>query len=92
MLLIFGVMGVMSLLLRGFSRRQHHFRHSGPADPPDRGDEDHRRAQGGQIVGMYLVTTTIFSVLALMVAIPLGWLGMRANTNFMAGLDEFRHA
>lgn len=88
MLLIFGVLGVMSLLLSSFlvvniisAILAQQTRQIGVMKTIG--------ARSGQIVGMYLVTTLIFSLLALIVAIPLGWLGMRANTNFMAGLMNF---
>ena len=88
MLLIFGVLGVLSLLLSCFlvvniisAILAQQTRQIGVMKTIG--------ARRGQIVGMYLVTTMIFSGLALLVAIPLGWLGMRANTQFMAGLMNF---
>ncbi|MCE7980148.1 MAG: ABC transporter permease [Caldilinea sp. CFX5] len=88
MLLIFGVLGVMSLLLSSFlvvniiaAILAQQTRQIGVMKTIG--------AHNGQIIGMYLVTTLIFSLLALLVAIPLGWLGMRANTTFMAGLMNF---
>ena len=88
MLLIFGVLGVMSLLLSSFlvvniiaAILAQQTRQIGVMKTIG--------AHNGQIIGMYLVTTLIFSGLALLVAIPLGWLGMRANTTFMAGLMNF---
>lgn len=88
MLLIFGVLGVMSLLLSSFlvvniisAILAQQTRQIGVMKTIG--------AHSRQIIGMYLVTTLIFSVLALLVAIPLGWLGMRLNTTFMAGLMNF---
>jgi putative ABC transport system permease protein len=46
-------------------------------------------ARSDQITAMYLGTTLIYSGLGLFVAVPLGWLGARANTNFIAGLMNF---
>lgn len=88
MLLIFGVLGVMSLLLSCFlvvniisAILAQQTRQIGVMKTIG--------ARNDQIVGMYLVTTLIFSLLALLVAVPLGWLGQRANTAFMAGLMNF---
>jgi putative ABC transport system permease protein len=88
MLLIFGVMGVLSLLLSCFlvvniisAILAQQTRQIGVMKTIG--------ARRRQIVGMYLVTTLGFSVVALLVAIPLGWLGQRANTGFMSGLMNF---
>ncbi|MEZ4734960.1 MAG: FtsX-like permease family protein [Caldilineaceae bacterium] len=88
MLLIFGVLGVMSLLLSCFlvvniisAILAQQTRQIGVMKTIG--------ARNDQIVGMYLVTMLIFSLLALLVAVPLGWLGQRANTGFMAGLMNF---
>jgi putative ABC transport system permease protein len=88
MLLIFGVLGVLSLLLSCFlvvniisAILAQQTRQIGVMKTLG--------ARSGQIVRMYLVTTLGFSVLALLVAIPLGWLGQRANTGFMSGLMNF---
>ncbi|HRW09606.1 MAG TPA: FtsX-like permease family protein [Caldilineaceae bacterium] len=88
MLLIFGVLGVLSLLLSCFlvvniisAILAQQTRQIGVMKTIG--------ARRGQIVRMYLLTTLGFSLLALLVAIPLGWLGQRANTNFMSGLMNF---
>ncbi|MEZ4616399.1 MAG: FtsX-like permease family protein [Caldilineaceae bacterium] len=88
MLLIFGVLGVLSLLLSCFlvvniisAILAQQTRQIGVMKTIG--------ARSGQIVRMYLVTTFGFSLLALLIAIPLGWLGQRANTNFMSGLMNF---
>ncbi|MEZ4860411.1 MAG: ABC transporter permease [Caldilineaceae bacterium] len=88
MLLIFGVLGVLSLLLSSFlvvniisAILAQQVRQIGVMKTIG--------ACTGQLLGMYLITTLLFSLLALAVAIPLGWLGMRANTNFMANLMNF---
>ncbi len=88
MLLIFGVLGVLSLLLSCFlvvniisAILAQQTRQIGVMKTLG--------ARSGQIVRMYLVTTLGFSVLALLLAIPLGWLGQRANTGFMSGLMNF---
>ncbi|MBX3014904.1 MAG: FtsX-like permease family protein [Caldilineaceae bacterium] len=88
MLLIFGVLGVMSLLLSSFlvvniisAILAQQTRQIGVMKTIG--------ARQGQIVGMYLVTTLVFGLLALVVAVPIGWLGQRANTGFMAGLMNF---
>ncbi len=46
-------------------------------------------ARGRDIVGMYLMTVSIFGVLALLVAIPLGALGAQVFVNVFAGLLNF---
>jgi putative ABC transport system permease protein len=46
-------------------------------------------ARNGQITAMYLTTTLIFSLLALILALPLGWLGMLGYSNFIGGLMNF---
>lgn len=88
MLLIFGVLGVLSLLLSCFlvvniisAILAQQTRQIGVMKTIG--------ARSGQIVRMYLVTTLGFSLLALCLAIPFGWLGQRANTNFMSGLMNF---
>lgn len=88
MLLIFGVLGVLSLLLSSFlvvniisAILAQQTRQIGVMKTIG--------ARSGQIVRMYLLTTLGFSLLALLVAIPLGWLGQRANTNFMSDLMNF---
>lgn len=88
MLLIFGVLGVLSLLLSCFlvvniisAILAQQTRQIGVMKTIG--------ARRGQIVRMYLLTTLGFSLLALLIAIPLGWLGQRANTNFMSDLMNF---
>ncbi len=46
-------------------------------------------ARTPQIVGLYLTTVTIFGVLALIIAVPLGTLGALWLVNFVAGLLNF---
>ncbi len=46
-------------------------------------------ARSRDIVGMYLMTVFVFSVLALLVAIPLGALGAQVFVNVFAGLLNF---
>ncbi len=46
-------------------------------------------ARRGQIVHMYLITVTIFGLLSLLLAIPLGALAAYAFTAFIAGLINF---
>jgi len=88
MLLIFGVLGVLSLFLSCFlvvniisAILAQQTRQIGVMKTVG--------ARSGQIVRMYLVTTLGFSLLALLVAIPLGWLGQRANTGYMSQLMNF---
>ncbi|MCB0060593.1 MAG: FtsX-like permease family protein [Caldilineaceae bacterium] len=88
MLLIFGVLGVLSLLLSCFlvvniisAILAQQTRQIGVMKTIG--------ARSGQIMHMYLVTILGFSLLALLVAIPLGWLGQRANTGFMSSLMNF---
>ncbi len=88
MLLIFGVLGVLSLFLSCFlvvniisAILAQQTRQIGVMKTLG--------ARSNQIVRMYLVTTLGFSLLALLVAIPLGWLGQRANTGYMSRLMNF---
>jgi putative ABC transport system permease protein len=88
MLLILGMIGVLSLLLSCFlviniisAILAQQVRQIGVMKTIG--------ARNDQITAMYLATTLIYSALALFVAVPLGWLGARANTNFIAGLMNF---
>ncbi len=88
MTIILGVLGALSVMLSGFlvintvsSLLTQQVRHIGIM-----------KAIGGradQITTMYLTTVTIFGVLALGLAVPLGVLGARAMAGFTADLLNF---
>ena len=46
-------------------------------------------AKSGQILAMYFVSMFIIGVVALMIALPIGWLGMQWAVRFLAGLINF---
>ena len=88
LLLILGVLGVMSLLLSGFlvvntisALLTQQVRQIGVMKAIG--------ARSSQIVGMYLTTVVMFSLLSLLVAVPLGALGARLFTGFLADLLNF---
>jgi putative ABC transport system permease protein len=88
MLLILGVLGVMSLLLSGFlvintigALLIQQVRQIGIMKSIG--------ARTGQIVGMYLATVLVYGALALLIAVPLGWLGAYGFTLYLARLINF---
>ncbi len=88
MLLLMGVLGFLSLLLSGFlvintisALLAQHVKHIGIMKSIG--------ASAGQIMGMYFVMVLIFGVCALIIGVPLGALGARANINFIAGLMNY---
>ena len=88
MLLILGVLGLLSLLLSGFlvintisAILTQQVRQIGIMKAIG--------ARTDQIIGIYFITVIIFCLLALFVAVPLGALGSRAFSGYMAGLINF---
>ena len=88
MLLILGVMGILSLMLSGFlviniisAILAQQVRQIGVMKTIG--------GQGGQIAALYLVMVTIYGVLALAVAMPLGMWGAQALADYCASLMNF---
>jgi putative ABC transport system permease protein len=88
MLLILGILGAMSLLLSGFlvvntigALLAQQMRQIGVMKAIG--------ANTRQIVGMYLATVLVYSLLALLIAVPLGALGAYAFTKYLAQLINF---
>jgi len=88
MLLILGVLGGLSLVLSGFlvvnttgALLAQQVRQIGVMKAIG--------ARSSQLVRMYLLMVTLFGLLALLVAVPLGALGARGLTTYAAGLLNF---
>ncbi|MBK9712283.1 MAG: ABC transporter permease [Kouleothrix sp.] len=88
MLLILGVLGAMSLLMSGFlvvntigALLMQQYRQIGVMKSIG--------ADTRQITGMYLATVLAYSLLALLVAVPLGALGAYGFTGYLAKLINF---
>lgn len=86
--LILGALGVLSLLLSGFlvintisALLTQQTRQIGMMKAVG--------ARRGQITGMYLVMVTIFGLLALLLAVPLGVIGAHSFTRYIAGFLNF---
>ena len=46
-------------------------------------------AQTGQVLAMYILSMVIVGILAFGIAVPFGWLGMRASVSLLAGIINF---